>query len=59
MTRPRREHTVEPPGPILVSGASGYIGGRLVSRLLAAPWFAGPVVIDRWFLHREVPALAG
>jgi uncharacterized protein YbjT (DUF2867 family) len=27
---------VDPPGPVLVTGASGYIGGRLVSRLLEA-----------------------
>jgi uncharacterized protein YbjT (DUF2867 family) len=26
------------PKPVLVTGASGYIGGRLVPRLLAAGW---------------------
>ncbi len=31
---------------------------RAAARLLASPRFAGPVVVDRWFLHREVPALS-
>jgi geranylgeranyl reductase family protein len=30
----------------------------LAGRLLATPVFARRVVLDRWFLHREVPALA-
>jgi flavin-dependent dehydrogenase len=32
--------------------------GRLAGRALATPWFARHVVIDRWFLHREVDPLA-
>jgi flavin-dependent dehydrogenase len=31
--------------------------GRVAGRLLAAPWFARNVVVDRWFLHRELPPL--
>ena len=30
----------------------------LGARLMAVPWFARHVVIDRWFLHTEQPALA-
>jgi geranylgeranyl reductase family protein len=30
----------------------------LGARLMAAPWFARRVVLDRWFLHRDQPALA-
>jgi flavin-dependent dehydrogenase len=29
----------------------------LGTRLMAAPWFARRVVLDRWFLHRDQPAL--
>jgi flavin-dependent dehydrogenase len=28
-------------------------------RLLGLPWFASRVVVDRWFLHRDVPPLSG
>jgi flavin-dependent dehydrogenase len=31
---------------------------RVAARCLASPWFAKRVVVERWFLHREVPALA-
>jgi flavin-dependent dehydrogenase len=31
---------------------------RLAGRLFAWPWFARSVVVGRWFLHRELPALA-
>jgi len=30
---------------------------RLGARLMAVPWFARRVVIDRWFLHAEQPSL--
>lgn len=36
MTSESSSAAVPPPGPVLVSGASGYIGGRLVTRLLDA-----------------------
>lgn len=43
-------------------GPSDYLPARwrgpIAGRLLAQPWFAARVVIDRWFLHRHVPALA-
>jgi flavin-dependent dehydrogenase len=46
------------PGP----GPSDWIPRALrpwlVGRLLANPWFARSVVLDRWFLHRAEPALA-
>jgi len=29
----------------------------LAARLLATPWFARNVVVDRWFLHREQRAM--
>jgi flavin-dependent dehydrogenase len=31
---------------------------RLAGRLLATPWFARRVVVERWFLHAHDPALA-
>lgn len=31
---------------------------RLAGRLFATPWFAKHVVVDRWFVHAHVPALA-
>jgi geranylgeranyl reductase family protein len=31
---------------------------RVAARCLASAWFARRVVVERWFLHREVPALA-
>jgi flavin-dependent dehydrogenase len=31
---------------------------RVAGRCLASAWFARRVVVERWFLHREVPALA-
>jgi flavin-dependent dehydrogenase len=31
--------------------------GRVASRALASPWFARRVVVERWFLHREVPPI--
>jgi 2-polyprenyl-6-methoxyphenol hydroxylase-like FAD-dependent oxidoreductase len=34
------------------------LAARLGARLMAAPWFARRVVIDRWFLHAEQPALS-
>jgi menaquinone-9 beta-reductase len=30
----------------------------LAGRLFAMPWFASRVVVDRWFLNRDVPAVA-
>ena len=30
---------------------------RLAGRLFAWPWFAREVVVKRWFLHAELPAL--
>jgi flavin-dependent dehydrogenase len=32
--------------------------GPVSGRVLAWPWFASKVVVDRWFLHRQVPPLA-
>jgi len=32
--------------------------GPVVGRLLGAAWFARRIVVDRWFLHREIPTLA-
>jgi flavin-dependent dehydrogenase len=44
------------------AGPSAWIPPRLrpwlASRLLASPWFARAVVLDRWFLHRAERALA-
>jgi flavin-dependent dehydrogenase len=31
--------------------------GPVAGALLAAPWFARRVVVERWFLHRQSPAL--
>ena len=31
---------------------------RVAGRCLASAWFSRRVVVERWFLHREVPALA-
>jgi len=31
----------------------------VAARLLANPWFTRHVVLDRWFLHRQQPPLAG
>jgi flavin-dependent dehydrogenase len=33
------------------------VGAALGRRLLAAPAFVRHVVLDRWFLHRHLPAL--
>ena len=38
---------------LLPPGLATWLG----TRLMAAPWFARRVVIDRWFLHTEQPAL--
>ena len=35
----------------------GGLVTRAGARLMAVPWFARHVVIDRWFLHRGEPAL--
>ena len=32
---------------------------RVAGRCLASAWFAKRVVVERWLLHREVPALSG
>jgi hypothetical protein len=32
--------------------------GAVASRALASEWFARRFVIERWFLHREIPPLA-
>jgi hypothetical protein len=32
--------------------------GPLAGRALATPWFARRVVVERWFLHRQIPPLA-
>jgi flavin-dependent dehydrogenase len=32
--------------------------GPVAARCLASSWFARTVVVDRWFLHRSLPALA-
>jgi flavin-dependent dehydrogenase len=41
--------------------APGFLPRELMTwlgtRLMATPWFARHVVIDRWFLHAEQPAL--
>ena len=34
-----------------------WIAGPIAGRLLASAWFARRVVVDRWFLHRQQPAL--
>jgi geranylgeranyl reductase family protein len=43
------------------AGAAGLLPGPLkrllAEKLLGTRWFARSVVIDRWFLHRDVPAL--
>lgn len=38
---------------LLPTGLVTWLG----TRLMAAPWFARHVVLDRWFLHAEQPAL--
>ena len=30
----------------------------VAAKLMASPWFARHVVVDRWFLHSHEPALA-
>jgi flavin-dependent dehydrogenase len=43
-------------------GAGGWLPARwrapAAARALAWPWFARRIVVERWFLHRELPALA-
>ena len=43
------------------AGLAGLLPSGLVTwlgtRLMASPWFARRVVLDRWFLHTEQPAL--
>jgi flavin-dependent dehydrogenase len=41
------------PSALLPPRAAAWLGARL----MAAPWFARRVVIDRWFLHADQPAL--
>ena len=41
------------PARLLPSGLLAWLG----TRLMATSWFARHVVIDRWFLHAEQPAL--
>jgi flavin-dependent dehydrogenase len=49
-------------GPRTAGSLSGRLPPGLVTwigtRLMAVPWFARRVVLDRWFLHRNQPALA-
>jgi flavin-dependent dehydrogenase len=44
------------------AGLSGWLPARararVAGRCLASAWLARRVVVERWFLHREVPALA-
>jgi flavin-dependent dehydrogenase len=42
------------PSALLPPRLAAWLG----TRLMAAPWFARRVVIDRWFLHAEQPALS-
>ena len=41
------------PSRLLPARLTAWLG----TRLMAAPWFARRVVLDRWFLHAEQPAL--
>ena len=45
-----------------VAALSGWLPAqaraRVAARCLASAWFSRRVVVERWFLHREVPALA-
>jgi flavin-dependent dehydrogenase len=41
------------PSRLLPAGLMTWLG----TRLIAMPWFARRVVLDRWFLHAEQPAL--
>jgi geranylgeranyl reductase family protein len=41
--------------PFLARG--GELGEKLIGRLLAMPWFARHVLLDRWFLGSRKPAL--
>jgi hypothetical protein len=41
--------------PFLARG--GELGEKLIGRLLAMPWFARHVLLDRWFLGSREPAL--
>ena len=50
------ERFVAPRIPPLLSRGS-ELGAKLVGRLLAMPWFARHVLLDRWFLGAREPAL--
>lgn len=36
-----------------------WVAGAIAGRLFGSAWFARHVVLDRWFLHAQQPALAG
>lgn len=47
------------PRPAVASGfVPAAIMRPLAARLLATQWFTKRVVMDRWFLHRDVPVMA-
>jgi geranylgeranyl reductase family protein len=60
---PYRARLAERYGPRRASAISRLLPAglavRLGARLMAMPWFARRVVIERWFLHAQQPALAG
>ena len=51
------ERFVAPRIPPFLSRGS-ELGAKLIGRLLAMPWFARHVLLDRWFLRAGDPALA-
>jgi hypothetical protein len=48
-------HPAFSPSGLLPAGLLAWLG----TRLIATPWFARRVVIDRWFLHADQPPLPG
>jgi menaquinone-9 beta-reductase len=47
------------PGPRLLSrGMPAALTEPLLPRLLGTPWFVRHLILDRWFLHADRPALA-
>ena len=43
--------------PAAAATVPGYVRNLLAGALLGSRWFTRRVVLDRWFLHRQLPAL--
>jgi flavin-dependent dehydrogenase len=53
----QRRFGVSPVARLLTRAVPGGVAAALALRLLDQPWFVRHMVLDRWFLHAQEPAL--